>query len=133
MAKWIYMIGSNCDDPSKEEAYNEWYTNVHVHDLVGRVPDAIRATRYELVKSFPPAKDIPGLPKFMPAPNPDNVPKFLAIYEAESGDIEQGLERFFATSRKVGEEGRHNPLAVIVYRIAYRRILGPLDKKSVQN
>jgi len=132
MAKWIYMVGVNCDNPSKEKEFNEWYNTVHVPDLVQRVPDAIRGTRYELVKIFPPGRSLPGLPKFLPEVNHENVAKFMAIYEVESGDIEQGLQRFFATSRKVGEEGRHNPDTIIVSRIAYRQISPPREKEAAK-
>jgi hypothetical protein len=130
MAKWIYWIGTNNDDPSKDKEFNEWYNTVHMPDLTQRVPDAITGTRYELVKSLPPAKSTPGWPQFGTPPEDKDVPKYLAIYEVESGEIEQGLERFFTQSKQLGAEGRHNPLTIIVNRYAYRQIGKPHEKIS---
>ena len=74
MAKWIYWIGTNNEDPSKDKEFNEWYNTVHMPDLVQRVPDAINGVRYELVKSLTAGKSTPGWPQFAPPPTGSRCP-----------------------------------------------------------
>ncbi len=122
MAKWIYMVATNCDDPSRESEYNEWYSNVHQPDLVQRIPSFVKATRFELARVVPPVESRPGMPKFAAGPNASDVPKYLAIYEFEADDVDEGISDCRTVTRQLGEEGRMNPLPVVVSRIAYRQV-----------
>ncbi|MBI4296622.1 MAG: hypothetical protein HY667_05855 [Chloroflexi bacterium] len=132
MAKWIYLVATNCADPSREKEFNDWYSNTHQPDLVQRTPGMVRAARYELARVMPPGKTGSGMPKFADGPKASEVPKFLAVYEFESDDIDQALADCRTVSLHLGDEGRMNPLPVIVSRIAYREISPPRQKDSSQ-
>lgn len=45
MARWLLTRYSDCSDPSREEEFNEWYTRIHIADMLEH-PAVIRATRY---------------------------------------------------------------------------------------
>ena len=128
MAKWIYLVGTNCADPSREKEFNDWYSNTHQPDLLKRVPGFVSATRYELVKILPPGKSSPGMPTFLEGPEAKDAAKYLAVYEEESDDIEQTLADSRTQSRKLGEEGRMSGLPVIVSRVVYRQMAPPRRK-----
>ncbi len=130
MAKWIYIVGTKCADPSREKDFNEWYDTMHLPDLVKRVPGLMRATRYEMFKVVPPGRTGPGMPKFLQGTGTSEVPKYLAIYEIESDDIEQTLAMISSESRKVGELGRMSPLPVVLCRFLYRQTSPKREKVS---
>ena len=44
--KGAYLVLCECTDPSVEEEFNDWYTNTHLHDIVG-TGLFTRALRYE--------------------------------------------------------------------------------------
>jgi len=46
MEKWVYLVYTNCLDPSREKEYHEWYNQVHLPDVL-ETPGFKRATRYE--------------------------------------------------------------------------------------
>jgi hypothetical protein len=75
-----------------ENAYNEWYSNKHIHDLV-TIPGVIAATRYKI------AQDIETLPGVVGPPQ-----GYLAIYEIE-GDTEADLEKFAGVLREALADG----------------------------
>lgn len=56
----IYAVFTECTDPAQEQRFNEWYTNVHLVDMVG-AGNFFRASRFK-------------------AATP-NAPGYLAIYE----------------------------------------------------
>ena len=91
MASFILMIESNCSDPAKEAEFNEWYTNVHVQDVL-KTGIVKRATRYEAT-----------------APPAEGRGKFVAIYEIESNDIAATMEEY-KSKMKVIAEGRFSAL-----------------------
>lgn len=72
MAKGILVVFSNPTSPEQEAEYNDWYGNVHVHDVT-RVPGFVAATRYKYAQT---------------QLIPDGTPEYgyLAIYEVE-GDL----------------------------------------------
>ena len=69
MAKWIHIIESNCKVTSREAEFNDWYSNMHVPDIL-KCPVVVAARRYERHN----AKEGEG--------------KYLAIYEIETEDID---------------------------------------------
>jgi hypothetical protein len=75
-----------------EDAYNEWYSNKHIHDLV-TIPGVIAATRYKI------AQDVETLPGVVGPPQ-----GYLAIYEIE-GETEADLEKFAAVLRGALADG----------------------------
>lgn len=75
-----------------ENAYNDWYSNKHIHDLV-TIQGVIAATRYKI------AQDVETLPGVV---GPEQA--YLAIYEIE-GKTEADLEKFAAVLREALADG----------------------------
>jgi hypothetical protein len=76
MAKALMVVGSNPTDPESEAAFNEWYTEQHLDDVLA-VAGFNVARRYALS---------PARPMVGTEPSPFG---YLAIYEIESDDLEQ--------------------------------------------
>ncbi len=69
MSKYIMMVYTNPVE-GKEDEYNEWYSNVHLSEVLG-LPGFVGAQRFELTD--PSAQGAP--------PH-----KYLAVYELETDD-----------------------------------------------
>ena len=94
MTHYRLFAFSDCKDPAREDEYNDWYSNVHLPDML-EIPGMISATRW------------------MSADNKENeVHKYVAIYEMETDD----LDSFNAAMRERGmwtvKEGRFSDLPV---------------------
>ena len=115
MARYLLFAFSDCKDPSREDEFNDWYSNMHVPDML-EVPGMISATRWVSAH-----KDLEGEQR-----------KYLAMYELETDD----LEKFDASVRERGmrtmKEGRFSDLPVFdppnIPR-TYRQIM---EKKEAQ-
>lgn len=70
------IVGSNPADPAQEAAFNEWYTETHLDDVLA-VAGFHSARRYSLSDARPMAGT---------AASPFG---YMAIYEIESDDLEQ--------------------------------------------
>lgn len=77
------VVGSNPADPANEDAYNEWYNETHLDDVL-KIGDFTAARRYSL-------SDVRPMAGTEPSPY-----GYLALYEIESDDLA-------ATARKVQE------------------------------
>ena len=67
--KAVLIVLTNPGSPDKEAAYNDWYTNEHVPDVLA-VPGYVAATRYE------------GFPSWISIPQ-----RYLTIYDLEVDDV----------------------------------------------
>jgi hypothetical protein len=103
MAKWLFVVYSDCADPSREAEFNEWYDQTHLPDVLN-TPGFIRASRY--INTDPNAG--PG--------------KYLAIYEIESEDIGQTMTTLGERLTKLKASGRYSDLLLRVSRATYRQI-----------
>ena len=103
MAKWLFLVYTDCADPSREAEFNEWYNGTHLPDVL-ETPGFIRATRY--LNTDPSAG--PG--------------KFLATYEIESDDIDQTMTTLKERLAKLRERGRYSDLLVRISWATYRDI-----------
>jgi hypothetical protein len=75
MARAIMVVGSNPTDSAQEAAFNEWYTEQHLDDVLA-VAGFRSAQRYQLSVARPMA-------------GTEASPfRYLAIYESESDDLE---------------------------------------------
>src|SRR3954470_20259601 len=77
-APYMYWVGMNtAPDTSAEELakFNDFYSNVHAHEVVQNNPGFIRATRYELMEGDP---------------RGNFGPRWLVIYEMKDKDAAQG-------------------------------------------
>jgi hypothetical protein len=76
MATAIMVVGSNPADAAQEAAFNAWYTEQHLDDVLA-VAGFTRARRYQLSGA-------------RPMVGTEESPfRYLAIYEIESDDLEQ--------------------------------------------
>ncbi|MFC1937365.1 hypothetical protein ACFLWY_02250 [Chloroflexota bacterium] len=103
MAKWLFVVESNCADPAREAEFNQWYERVHIPDVLG-IPGFVRATRYENLE--------PG----------EGKGKFLATYEIESEDVNKTMKELTDCLPKWQEIGRFSDLFVRVSRGLYRHL-----------
>ena len=103
MEKWCLAVASNCTDAAREAEFNEWYDKTHIPDVL-ETTGFIRATRYENIE---------------PA---EGEPKFLAIYEIETDDIDEFKKRQGDNIARKREAGRFSDLLVMVSRAYYKRL-----------
>ena len=111
MERWINMVEMNCD-PSGEEKFNDWYTNVHLPDCV-ETPGFLSARRY-VNKEYR-----------------DGRGKYLAIYEIETDDIDKTMEVRRAKRVVEAKQGRMTyQMASHVWRdVLYKQIAESIAKK----
>jgi len=70
MARFKMMVRSECPEGVDEQAFNDWYQNIHFADIV-RIPGFVAAERLQV------SEHVSGSP----------IPqKYLAIYEIEAKD-----------------------------------------------
>jgi hypothetical protein len=81
MPNALLLVFSDPTDPNTEDAYNTWYSEKHLHDLL-KIDGVIAATRYRLPKGI---ETMPGI-----GSDPHG---YLAIYEVEAED-DQALVTF---------------------------------------
>ncbi|MFC1861353.1 hypothetical protein ACFLYL_03685 [Chloroflexota bacterium] len=72
MAKWLYIVETNCKDVAREDEFNDWYDNIHLPDKL-ETTGFIKATRYEITESV------------------EGKGRFLATHEIETDDIDQTM------------------------------------------
>ena len=109
MANWIRVVESNCTDATREAEFHEWYTKVHLPDML-ETPGILRATRYEAVE-----------PK-------EGEARFLAVYEMETDDIDRTMAKLREIVDRKRAEGRGTELSEVVSRSLNREINPPLGR-----
>ncbi len=104
MAKYILVVGSNCPDPAREAEFNDWYTKIHIPDVL-EISDFKKATRWE--HTSPGEKDA----------------KFLALYEIETSDIKATMKKLDAKIAEKSKAGRMSdagkPVLMGTYKQTY--------------
>ena len=103
MARWLLVRYTDCTDPSREEEFSEWYSNVHIVDMLEH-PAVLSAKRY--------VNHDPG----------DGPGKFLALYEVESEDIDKTLQELSEHMGKKREQGRFHETLKVVQMTTFRKI-----------
>ena len=103
MAKWLFVVETNCNDPAREAEFNEWYDKTHLPDVL-ETPGFLRADRYEDTE---------------PA---EGKAKFFATYEIESDDIDKTMKTLRENLEKKREAGRFSELLTVVSRRVYKQI-----------
>jgi len=71
VARYSLFIFSDCKDPSREQEFNDWYSNVHLPDML-EVQGMISATRW-----------------MTPENRKGMKRKYLAIYEVQTDNLEE--------------------------------------------
>ena len=87
MARYSFFVFSNCTDPDREKEFNRWYTHTHLPDL-----SAARG----LVSARRCVNTDPG-----------SGSKYLAIYEFETGNIEESISSLYELAAGTWPRGRH--------------------------
>lgn len=109
--KWILEVKSKCRDMvdgyqfEDDDAFNDWYNNVHIPDIMKAMPEFKSARRFM---------------------NPDfstlETGKYLALYEIETDDINKTMGRLLEAVRKIEKQGRMSPLLQTVSMTVYKEI-----------
>lgn len=73
-ANYLHLVLTS-PTPGAEDEFNEWYDNVHVPEVL-QMPGFLSGRRFRLV-----------------SPDPADSPRYLAVYEIESDDIQATLRR----------------------------------------
>ena len=102
MAKWLLVVGTNCNDAAREAEFNEWYDKIHIPDLL-ETPGFTRATRHENTEPS------------------EGEAKFFASYEIETDDLDTFLKAHNDNMARKKAEGRFTKLLVIVSHGLYRQ------------
>jgi hypothetical protein len=112
MGRYLYFAFSDCKDPARETEFNNWYSNIHLPDML-EVPGMIKATRYVSAD-----------------PKEGEHRKYLALYELETDDIDEFNLKVRERGERTIKEGRFSDLPVFdppdVPRI-YKQIM-PMKK-----
>lgn len=74
MAKYLLLVSSN-PAPGKEDAYNDWYDNVHLADVCA-IPGIVGGTRYKVDPASPESPET----------------SYLAIYEFDTEEPQAVLD-----------------------------------------
>jgi hypothetical protein len=101
--KILFIVESNCADPAKEEAFNEWYNKTHLPDVL-ESPEVLRAVRYQRM-------DTSG-----------GQAKYLALYEIETDDFPALMKSAEENREKIKAAGRWSDLLQITARDALIQI-----------
>jgi len=106
MEKWILVVRVNCSDRLREDEFNDWYSNVHVPDLL-EIPGFVSAIRYV---------------------NPDlsawESGKYVTIYNIETDNIQNVSDAMAIAFPKWNEQGRlKSDLLILVSMIFYKQIV----------
>lgn len=100
----IYIVTSNCTDPTRHEEFNRWYDDVHVPHVL-KAPGMMGAQRFRR-RSDP--KSGEG--------------EYLAIYEMDSPDPEQVLVELRAQSAALRERGEWIDCIEVVATALYENL-----------
>jgi hypothetical protein len=84
---WVGMNTSPDTDPAAVAEFSQFYSTVHVPEVVASNPGFVRGTRYELLQ---------------PDPRGDYGPRWLAVYEMDG----EAAARTYATRNDGPPEGR---------------------------
>jgi hypothetical protein len=102
MTKWLLVVETNCNDPTRENEFKEWYDKIHIPDVL-ETQGFVKATRYEITQPI------------------QGKGKFLAIYEIESDQFDNVMKLHEQNMKKKREQGRITSLITRVSRAIYRQ------------
>jgi hypothetical protein len=71
MARGVMIAGTRPSDPSRDREYNDWYTQVHIPEILA-VPGFVAARRYRV---------------YQPGSGPADSYPYIAVFELEADDL----------------------------------------------
>ena len=92
MARYLLFAFSDCKDPAREKEFNEWYSNMHIPDML-EVPGMIKASRWVSAE-----------------PKEGQHRKYLALYELETDSVEEFDKKVRERGMRTMKEGRFSDL-----------------------
>jgi hypothetical protein len=113
MEKWINVVETYPEPPSREDEFNRWYNKWHVPDAVDS-PDYIGAVRY-----------ISLLPEII-----NGRGRYLAIYYMETDDIEKTMQMRLDKRLVEIKKGRGTDVCVNTWRDVLFRQIGKVAIKE---
>jgi hypothetical protein len=118
LAKYLFLALSDCSDPSREPEFNKWYDEVHIPDLLS-TPGAIQASRYVNTD-----------------PEGNKRPKYLAVIEIETDDIDKFNKGINEVSDKAKASGRGTDCIVpdrsVPLKRPYFKLITPVKKAKIK-
>jgi hypothetical protein len=108
MEKWLYMVQANCVEPTREGELAEWFDKVHIPHILGGSPGFMQAIRYEN--------------------RSEGQGKYVVVYQIESENIDQTMEKHKANMQRLKEQGHTTELVSVVSRTLCRQVAGPFRK-----
>jgi len=69
MPEALLVVPTICTDPAREKEFNDWYLNIHFHDLL-ETPGLVQAHRYRTLNPKPDEREA----------------RYMALYEIEADD-----------------------------------------------
>ena len=103
MDRYVLLVESNCKDPNREEEFNEWYSKIHIPDIMTN-RQCIKASRWIDISPTP----VKG--------------KYLALYEIETDDFNQTKKAIDENVARLKTQGRGSDLIVGVSHRVFRQI-----------
>jgi hypothetical protein len=116
MARYLFLALGDCSDPSREDEFNKWYDDTHIPDVLS-TPGVIQGTRY-----------------INTDPEGNKRPKYLAVYEIETDDIDEFDRELGERLTKAREAGRGTDCVVpdrsVPLKRPYFKQITPVRKAS---
>lgn len=107
--RWLMMVATACNDPSREAEFNRWYDDIDIPDVL-EVPGYLRARRGVVADAVVPAKD--------PLPQ---IGHYVALYDVESPAVDKTIIDILMAARRMDARGRSTPLIQVTERAWYRQ------------
>ncbi|MGD9142392.1 MAG: hypothetical protein PVG61_00950 [Dehalococcoidia bacterium] len=92
MTRYLLFAFSDCKDPDREDEFNDWYSNIHLPDML-EVPGMISATRWASAED-----------------KEEQRRKYLALYELETDSIKDFNDKVRERGMRTVKEGRFSDL-----------------------
>lgn len=90
MRKYSWIVMSDCD-PDQEDAFNRWYDDVHLPDLL-RIPGIVDARRLDLAPFQSITDPETGALAVSDAGRQPGQFPYLAVYDFETDDVQAVLD-----------------------------------------
>ncbi len=110
---WLMVVKSVNVDPSREEAFNRWYDEIDIPDVL-EVPGYMRARRGERADHS------------IKNSSTDAADSYLALYDICSANIDKTIIAMLMASWRMDQLGRSTDLIKVVERVYYRRLAPPI-------
>jgi hypothetical protein len=108
---WLMLVGTTNLDPAHEDAFNHWYNDVDIPDVL-KVPGYRRARR-EL------REDVPG---FTVPSRAAEDGRYVALYDVETSSMDRTIIDMMLAAKKMDMTGRSIDALRVTERTYFRRI-----------